>query len=99
MNKLGIKDLKLKGKRVLIRVDFNVPLDQDRRITDDTRIKAALPTIRYVIESGGRAILISHLGRPKGRKFRPSAWLRRQSVSPSFSSIRWNLSMTVSGRR
>ena len=68
MNKLGIKDLKLKGKRVLIRVDFNVPLDQDRMITDDTRIKAALPTIRYVIESGGRAILISHLGRPKGKK-------------------------------
>jgi len=68
MTKLGIEDLELKGKRVLIRVDFNVPLDQERRITDDTRIKAALPTIRYVMEHGGRGILISHLGRPKGKK-------------------------------
>jgi len=68
MTKLGIENLDLKGKRVLIRVDFNVPLDQELRITDDTRIKAALPTIKYVIDNGGRAILISHLGRPKGKK-------------------------------
>ena len=66
MNKLGISDLALSGKRVFMRVDFNVPLS-DGRITDDTRIKAALPSIRYVIEKGGKLILASHLGRPKGK--------------------------------
>lgn len=67
MAKLFIEDLGLKGKRVLIRVDFNIPLDENRNITDDTRIKSALPTIKYVIEHGGKAILMSHLGRPKGQ--------------------------------
>src|SRR5256712_7107068 len=66
MNKLSISDLDLKGKRVFMRVDFNVPLS-DGRITDDTRIEAALPSIRYVIEKGGKLILPSHLGRPKGK--------------------------------
>src|SRR2546427_1388132 len=66
MNKLSISDLYLKGKRVFMRVDFNVPLS-DGRITDDTRIEAALPSIRYVIEKGGKLILASHLGRPKGK--------------------------------
>src|SRR5712691_11041308 len=66
MNKLGISDLDLSGKRVFMRVDFNVPLS-DGRITDDTRIKAALPSIRYVIEKGGKLILASHFGRPKGK--------------------------------
>jgi len=66
MNKLSISDLDLAGKRVFMRVDFNVPLDGER-ITDDNRIEASLPSIRYVIEKGGRLILASHLGRPKGK--------------------------------
>lgn len=68
MDKLSITDLKVKNKKVLMRVDFNVPLDKDQKITDDTRIQKALPSIKYVLENGGSLILMSHLGRPKGKK-------------------------------
>ena len=66
MSKLNIEDLQLKGKRVLVRVDFNVPLD-GAKITDDTRITFAIPTIEYIIKKGGKVILMSHFGRPDGK--------------------------------
>ena len=66
MNKKTVKDIDLKGKKVFVRCDFNVPMDKEQKITDNTRIKAALPTIKYLLEQNCKIILASHLGRPKG---------------------------------
>lgn len=69
MNKRTLEDMQVNGKKVLVRVDFNVPLDKERNITDDTRIRAALPTIKYLLDNKAKVILMSHLGRPKGAGF------------------------------
>ena len=70
MNKKTVKDIDLKGKKVFVRCDFNVPMDENQNITDNTRIVAALPTIKYLLEQNCKLILASHLGRPKG-EFKP----------------------------
>ncbi|NTU97371.1 MAG: phosphoglycerate kinase, partial [Chlorobiaceae bacterium] len=67
MKKKTLSDIAIQGKRVLMRVDFNVPFDEQKKITDDKRIVESLPSIRMVLENGGRLILMSHLGRPKGK--------------------------------
>ncbi|MBQ8507284.1 MAG: phosphoglycerate kinase, partial [Clostridia bacterium] len=66
MNKMTVEDIQVSGKKVLVRCDFNVPLDADLNITDETRINAALPTIQYLLGQNAAVILCSHLGRPKG---------------------------------
>ena len=75
MDKKTIKDIDLKGKKVFVRCDFNVPMDEERNITDNTRIVAALPTINYLLENDCAIILCSHLGRPKG-EFKPEYSLK-----------------------
>jgi len=72
---VSVKELDLEGKKVFLRVDFNVPLDEEGNIRDDTRIKAALPTIKYLLEHKAKLVVASHLGRPKG-KFDPKLSLK-----------------------
>jgi phosphoglycerate kinase len=82
MNKMSIDDIQVKGKRVLVRVDFNVPVDDNGGITDDRRIKAAIPTIGSLTDRGAKVILVSHFGRPKGApndKYRMDAMGKRLS--------------------
>ncbi|HWE42163.1 MAG TPA: phosphoglycerate kinase [Gemmatimonadaceae bacterium] len=92
MNKKTVRDLtdaQLRGKRALVRVDFNVPLDERGRITDDTRIRAAIPTLRFLLDRGARVVVLSHLGRPKGK---PEA---KYSLSPVASRLGELLGTTV----
>jgi len=67
VDKAGLEDVQVQGKKILVRVDFNVPMNDNQQITNDTRIKSALPTIKYLITQGAKTILVSHLGRPKGK--------------------------------
>ncbi len=83
-NKMSLKDVDLKGERVFCRVDFNVPMDDEGHITDDTRIVAALKTIHYILDQGGKLILVSHLGRPKGA---PNPKYSLASIAPHLSKL------------
>ena len=84
MNKLTIEDLDLKGKRVLVRVDYNVPLDDKLEVTDDLRIRRTKPTVEYILEHGGTPVLMSHLGRPKGKVADP---LRLDPVAAKLEAL------------
>lgn len=82
LRKLSIRDVDVQDKRVFCRVDFNVPLDDNNQVSDDTRVKASMPTIRHIINNGGRLILVSHLGRPQNG---PEAKFSLTAVAPCLS--------------
>jgi len=84
MNKVTVADINFRGRKVLVRVDFNVPLDKDRKIVDDRRIRSALPTIKKILDDGGIVIACSHLGRPKGK---PSPDLSLRPVAERLSEL------------
>ncbi len=98
MNKKTVRDVDLKGKRVLMRVDFNVPM-QDGVVTDDKRIRAALPTIQYVLDQGASLLLMSHLGRPKGGPDPEFSLKAAAEPCPSCSASRCRWRRIRSGRR
>ena len=75
MNKMTLRDVELKGKKVIMRVDFNVPV-KEGVIKDDTRIKGALPSIKYVLDNGGKLILMSHMGRPDEKGITPDTSMK-----------------------
>jgi len=85
----SVEDIDLKGKRVIVRCDFNVPLDENRNITDEKRIVASLPTIRYILGKGAKLILMSHLGRPKGKR------VPEMSLAPVAESLSRHLGIEV----
>ena len=84
-----VEDIDLKGRRVIVRCDFNVPLDENLRITDEKRIVSSLPTIRYILEQGAKLILMSHLGRPKGKR------VPEMSLAPVSESLSRHLNTDV----
>ncbi len=84
LDKLSVEDLKVEGRRVLLRVDFNVPLDEKGAVTDDTRIRESLPTIKFLVEHKARLIVVAHMGRPKGK---PSEKLRLDPAAKKLGDL------------
>ena len=92
-----IKDIDISNKRVFIRVDFNVPLDDSQNITDDSRIRAALPTIVYARDQGARLVIASHLGRPKGKPVKEFSLAPVAVRLAELLDIKWVVSRALHG--